>query len=206
MSNGGSIKSAGTASSPIKSNSTATVTPPSRTSLPAVSNKTTTSNSTHAEPVQQSQPSSVTNSSSTKVPGNSTQASDKSSSGSKSDTGNDSRSSENLEDDSDSHNNTYPLFHYEDIQNAYNYSKDSIQNSNVSEAFLDKVTPMALQKNLSTTKTPFLPWEKEQPDEWPKFVGAIFLCSALILIAATCIRNVRNSKRKNYEEIQSLVV
>ena len=106
-----------------------------------------------------------------------------------------------------SNNQSYPLFYYEDIQRASNYSESSIRHSNVSNAFLKKVTPDALQKNLSTTKTPFLPSEQTQPEEWPKFVGGIFLAAAVILIAASIIRHIRKkNKRKGYEEIQSLVV
>jgi hypothetical protein len=176
-------------------------------SRPTFSNTTATSNdTTSAVPLKQNQTSSVSSSSSKKVPENSTQTSGESSSGSKSDNGITVNTSSESEDNADSHNDTYPLFHYEDIQREWNFTQDSIQHSNVSEAFLNKVTPMALQKNLSTTKTPFLPWEKEQPADWPKVVGVIFLCAAVLLIAATVVRNIRNNKRKNYEEIQSLVV
>lgn len=107
--------------------------------------------------------------------------------------------------DDDSTNTThYPLFHYEDIQKA---SGSSMSNSPGALTNVSAFMPEALQKNLSTTMTPFLPSEQRQPDNWPKIVGCLFLVIALVLIAATIIRNCRNSsKRKNYEEIQSLVV
>ena len=102
--------------------------------------------------------------------------------------------------DDDTANVSYPLFHYEDIQRRSNDTMPS-------DHELSTITSTALQKNLSTTKTPFLPSEHSQPEEWPKIVGGIFLAFTVSLIIATIIRKVRESnKRKDYEEIQSLVV
>lgn len=100
-----------------------------------------------------------------------------------------------IEDDSDS-NETYPLNKYEETQSMWNSSSPVPWASN-----------MEFEKNLSTTKTPFLPSEQRQPEKWSRIVGGTFLVIALGLIIATIVRNMRSrNKRKNYEEVQSLVV
>lgn len=98
--------------------------------------------------------------------------------------------------DDDPANETYPLSHYEKVEKQWNSSMPFPWSGNV-----------AYEKNLSTTKTPFLPSEHAQPEHWPSMVGGAFLCLAIGLIVATIVRNVRSRmKRKNYEEIQNLVV
>ena len=100
-------------------------------------------------------------------------------------------------------NETYPLFHYEDIQRQSN-NTNTHDNANIT---LSDLLPEALQKNLSTTKTPFLPSETKQPEEWPKIVGGLFLVVTVGLLILTIVRKVQeNNRRKNYEEIQNLVV
>jgi len=105
--------------------------------------------------------------------------------------------------DSDSSNVTYSWNHYDTITQKSNgtYVAPWI----VTE--LENITTDALQKNLSTTKTPFLPSEGKAPDNWVKIVGGLFAAISILLILATIVRNTcGKNKRKNYEEIQSLIV
>ena len=100
-------------------------------------------------------------------------------------------------------NKTYTWNHYDIIQEKSNGSYVAPWKSTAFE----NITTDALQKNLSTTKTPLLPSERKPPDNWVKIVGGLFGGVAVSLILATIIRNIyANNRRKNYEEIQSLVV
>jgi hypothetical protein len=93
-------------------------------------------------------------------------------------------------------NGTDAFYHYEVVEDQYNDTKP-----------LPWAEAVALEKNLSTTKTAFLPSEKDQPERWPETVGILFLGMSTCLIVATIVRKTRsNKKRGNYEEVQSLIV
>lgn len=104
--------------------------------------------------------------------------------------------------DDDDTNTTYTWNHYATIE-----GKPNSTNAPWKSNSLENIATAALEKNLSTTKTPFLPSEGNPPDNWVKIVGGLFGGVAVALIVATVIRSVyANQKRRNYEEIQSLVV
>ena len=101
----------------------------------------------------------------------------------------------------DGYNRSWPFYHYEDIQSASNNTHHK------ADSDVANFMPAAMQKNLSTTATPFLPSEQEYPKEWPGMVGIVFAAAALGLIVMTVVRHIRQkTKRKHYEEIQSLIV
>ena len=105
--------------------------------------------------------------------------------------------------DSDSSNETYTWNHYDTITQKSNNTYVVPWKS----ASLENITTDALQKNLSTTRTPFWPSEGQPPDNWIEIVGGLFGAISILLIIATIVRNFHaNKKRKNYEEIQSLIV
>jgi cobalamin biosynthesis Mg chelatase CobN len=60
--------------------------------------------------------------------------------------------------------------------------------------------------NMTTNSTIMIPAEQTQPDSWPVIVFGIFALLAAGLCSATAIKNCKNSKRKNYDEIESLIV
>lgn len=61
--------------------------------------------------------------------------------------------------------------------------------------------------NTTTNSTLIIPLEQAQPDSWPVIVFGIFALLALGLCSVTAIKSCKNSsKRKNYDEIESLVV
>jgi hypothetical protein len=63
------------------------------------------------------------------------------------------------------------------------------------------VDPMTM----TTNNTVLLPPEQAQPTVWPVVVFSIFVLLAAGLCTVTCLKSCKN-KRKNYEEIESLIV
>jgi hypothetical protein len=60
--------------------------------------------------------------------------------------------------------------------------------------------------NMTTNSTLIITAEQAQPDSWPVVVFGIFALLALGLCSATAIKSCKSSKRKNYDEIESLIV
>jgi hypothetical protein len=60
--------------------------------------------------------------------------------------------------------------------------------------------------NMTSNSTVTIPSEQTQPDSWPFIVFLVFALLAAGLCSATAIKSCKNRKRKNYDEIESLIV